>query len=187
MPDTAHIPADPHAAWLAAATADLRAAAGDAVELEQRLAMWIHRGRGELGGDLNLRALIGALRLPALPDGTAADARLRRLQKLSEAAYGAVLRAEAWQSDVLYLCDQADGRLFARLHGRTLAILEDPDWDGGPMEAARWAVSTYIAEQGLEPDLDAPVPKMAEIQRASFDALDRNIRAFEAVMAENRG
>ena len=176
----------PHSDWLAGAVAALRAAQGDAVEMERRLEQWIMQGQSQLGEDLNLRALCTAIELPATPTGVAADARLRRRRHLSEAAYGAVLRAEAWQASVLYLCDPGDGRQFARLHARTLAILEDPDWHGTTIDAARWAVSIYIAERGLEPDLDAPVPSMEAVQRRAFRALDRDIAAYRAVMAEDR-
>ncbi len=177
----------PHLDWLAAAAADLRASEGDPVETERRLNQWIAAGRATLGEDMNLRALFDAIRLSPAPTGVAADARLRRRQALSEAAYGAVLRAEAWQANVLYLCDPGQGRLFARLHARTLAVLEDPDWGGPAIDAARWAVSVYIAEQGLTPDLDAPVPSMEEVQRRSFDVLQRDIAAYLAVMDEDRG
>ena len=176
----------PRARWLASAVAELRAAEGDAVEMERCLEKWIALGQSHLGEDVNLRALLAEIRLPAIPTGIAADARLRRLKSLSEAAYGAVLRAEGWQSSVLYLCDPGDGSLFARLHARTLAILESSGWQGAPIDAARWAVSIYIAEQGLEPDLDAPVPSMEEVQRRSFTALHQGIAAYRAVLDEDR-
>ncbi|MEM0948661.1 MAG: hypothetical protein AAGK37_14775 [Pseudomonadota bacterium] len=178
---------DPYAEWLAEAAADLRGAEGDVVETERRLDQWISLGRNALGDDLNLHALFAAIRLPCVPSGVAADARLRRRKKLSDAAYGAVLRAELWQANVLYLCDAGDGHLFTRLHGRTLAILEDAGWRGTVIDAARWAVSIYIAEQGLTPDLDAPVPTMEAVQRRAFRALNRDIAAYQAVVGENRG
>lgn len=170
-----------HARWLAGAQAELRDAGADAVEQERVIARWTRRGEAELGPDLNLLSLLACLSLPVIPDGTAADARLRRRRALSEAAYGAVLRARAWQEEVLYLCPGADGLTFLRLHCRTLALLEDPDFGGDALEAARWAVSTYIAEAGLEPDLDRPVPSMAEVQRRAFETLSRDVAAWRGL------
>lgn len=163
-----------HADWIARASEDLADAAFDAEETEQAIARWIRIGHAELGPDINMHTLLSCIRLPPAPTGSAADVRLRRRRAQSEAAFGAVLRAHAWQEEVLYLCPGVDGLLLIRLHCRTLMLMESEDWQGGALDAAKWVVTRFIADAGLHP-VDRPVPRMEDIQRRAYQALSRDI------------
>ena len=169
-----------HAAWIGHATQAIERCGEDAEAIEQAIARWTRIGHEELGPDINLLSLLSAVRLSSVPTGMAADARLRRRQSLSETAFGAALRARAWQEDVLYLCSGADGFMVMRLHHRTLTIMENPKWTGTALDAACWVVSAMIAADGLVRDTDRPVPSMLDVQRKAYTALARDIDAFSS-------
>ena len=170
-----------HADWIARATAEFARLDGDAAETERALDRYMQEGREDLGAEANLSSLISAVPLPPTPSGLAADARLRRLKAQSEAAYGAVLRAHAWQADILNLCSGADGMLLQRLHNRTLTLMESPDWEGSPMQAAACVVVAVIEANGLEADADREIPRMEDVQRKAFATLKRDIDNWRQV------
>ena len=71
--------------------------------------------------------------------------------------------------------------LLQQLHNRTLSLMESPDWEGSPIQAAACVVIAFIEANGLEPDPEREIPRMEDVQRKAFATLKRDIDAWRKV------
>ncbi|MEM9247090.1 MAG: hypothetical protein AAGB05_00185 [Pseudomonadota bacterium] len=117
-----------------------------AMALERALLQWLIRHRVTFADRFNTHALLRRLPLKTTAEADKAACRLRARLTYSETLRRAVIQAVSERRRDLAALALAETQLTVRLHTRAFALASEHDWEIVPLDAARAARDSLLAE-----------------------------------------